>query len=84
MKSLVTLGLLPRLARLLPHSQDKERISHACGTDVKLRMLDPLDMWPATEHTTQRQSPQHVGVGDVGALAKAWGRGMQAQLRGSW
>ena len=32
-KSLVTLGLLPRLARLLLHSQDKGRISHACGVD---------------------------------------------------
>ena len=82
-KSLVTLGLLPRLARMLPHSQDKRRISHAFGADAKPRMLDPLEMWPATERATQSRFAQHAGVGDVGTLAKAWGRGVHARLRGS-
>ena len=43
---------------------------------------DPLEMWPATERAAQRRAAQHAGVGDVGALAKAWGRGVQARLQG--
>jgi len=47
------------------------------------KAIDPLGMWPATERATQRRSAQHAGVGDVGTLAKAWGRGVHARLRGS-
>ena len=41
-------------------------------------------MWPATERAAQRRAAQHAGVGGVGALAKAWGWGVQARLQGSW
>ena len=41
-------------------------------------------LWPATERAAQRRSAQHAGVDDVGALAKAWGRGVQARLQGNW
>ena len=46
------------------------------------KAIDPLGMWPATERAAQCRSAQHAGVGDVGALAKAWGRGVQARLQG--
>ena len=48
------------------------------------KAIDPLEMWPVTEHAAQRCAAQLAAVGDVGALAKAWGRRMQARLRGSW
>ena len=37
-----------------------------------------------TVRAAQRRAAQHAGVGDVGALAKAWGWRVQAGLRGSW
>ena len=48
------------------------------------KAIDPLEMWPATVRVAQRCAVQHAGVGDVGALAKAWGWRVQARLRGSW
>jgi len=48
------------------------------------KAINPLEMWPVTVRAAQRRAAQLAGVGDVGALAKAWGRRVQAQLRGSW
>ena len=45
------------------------------------KAIDPLEMWPATDRATQRRAAQHAGVGDAGALANAWGRGVQARVR---
>ena len=48
------------------------------------KAIDPLEMWPATDRAAQRRAAQHTGVGEVGALAKAWERGVQARLQGRW
>ena len=47
------------------------------------KAIDPLKMWPTTVRAAQRRSAQLAGVGDVSALAKAWGWRVQARLRGS-
>ena len=46
------------------------------------KAINLLEMWPATVRAAQRRDTQLAGVGDVGALAKAWGRRVQARLRG--
>ena len=43
-----------------------------------------VEMWLVRERAAQRRAAQRAGVGDVGASATAWGRGVQARLRGSW
>ena len=48
------------------------------------KAINLLEMWPVTVRAAQRRVAQLAGVGDVGALAKAWGRRVQARLRGSW
>ena len=42
------------------------------------KAINQLEMWPATERAAQRLAATHACVGDVGALAKAWGWGVQA------
>ena len=47
------------------------------------KAIDPLEMWPAMERAAQHRDAQHAGVGDFGALTKAWERGVQARLQGN-
>ena len=45
------------------------------------KAINSMEMWPVTERAAQRRAAQHAGVGDVGALAKAWGWRVQARLQ---
>ena len=42
------------------------------------KAINPLEMWPETERAAQHRAAQLAGVGQVGALAKAWGRRVHA------
>jgi len=75
-----------------PHHEQQRTATYVaaavCSTQAggfgSRKAINPLEMWPATVRAAQRRAAQLAGVGDVGALAKAWGWRVQARLRGSW